>query len=415
MRDKTFSVLKALAIILVVVSHSGAPAWLNRFIFQFHVPVFFICAGYFFGLHYLDDGRQFVRRRFTGLYVPFVKWSLILLVLHNLFFAIGLLNEQYGNASGGVLHPYNWHDFFQNIWNITTGMQGYDVFIGGAFWFFRALLVASLVFWLGLKFFRWLRPTDTLVQSAALLAVTMGLLIVWKIAAGLKIPALAGGGYRELLGVMLMSFGLIYRQCRSYIPLNWKTGLAATTLTVLGAIYVHASMASNADFGAFFGLLVPAMSGFMMLHYVSSLISAHLKPVETALAYVGERTLYVFAWHLLAFKLVSIIKVAAYGLPWLAVGGHTVVNHATDDLFWLLYTIAGIGVPLGCLALYRYYAKTIDFSTKSCVKYAIKGLIKLCYYIFIGIKKSLIYLWQCLVGFWRALKDIVKASSPNEE
>lgn len=415
MRDKTFSVLKALAIILVVVSHSGAPAWLNRFIFQFHVPAFFLCAGYFFGVKYLDDGRQFVRRRFSGLYVPFVKWSLMLLVLHNLFFAVGLLNEQYGNASGGVLHPYGWHDFFQNIWSITTGMQGYDVFIGGAFWFFRALLVASLVFWLGMKFFRWLRPTDTLVQSASLLAATMGLLIVWKIAAGLKIPVLSGGGYRELLGVMLMSFGFIYRQCRNYVPLNWKTGLAATALTVLGAVYVHASMAYNADFGAFFGLLIPAVSGFIMLHYVSSLISAHLQPVEKALAYVGERTLYIFAWHLLAFKLVSIIKVAAYGLPWPMVGGHTVVNYATDDLFWLLYTIVGIGVPLGGLALYRHYAKTVDFSTKSCVKYTIKGLIKLAYYIYIGIKKTLIYLWQCLVGFWRALKDIVKASSPNEE
>ena len=81
----------------------------------------------------------------------------------------------------------------------------------------------------------------------------------------------------------------------------------------------------------------------------------------------------------------------------------------------VLYTIVGVGVPLGGLALYRHYAKTVDFSTKSCVKYTIKGLIKLGYYIYIGIKKTLIYLWQCLVGFWRALKDIVKASSPNEE
>ena len=43
------------------------------------------------------------------------------------------------------------------------------------------------------------------------------------------------------------------------------------------------------------------------------------------LVYIGDRTLYIFAFHLVAFKLVSALKVAFYGLPWQAVGGHPTV------------------------------------------------------------------------------------------
>ena len=90
MRDQKFSIVKAFAIIFVVMSHAGAPAWLNNGLYIFHVPAFFICAGYFFHTKYLSDERTYVLHRVKGLYVPFVKWSLLFLVLHNLFFPLGL-------------------------------------------------------------------------------------------------------------------------------------------------------------------------------------------------------------------------------------------------------------------------------------------------------------------------------------
>ena len=41
-RDISFSICKAFAIIFVVLSHAGGPAWLSSFVFQFHVPVFYL-------------------------------------------------------------------------------------------------------------------------------------------------------------------------------------------------------------------------------------------------------------------------------------------------------------------------------------------------------------------------------------
>ena len=124
--DSSISICKGLAIILMVIGHAEAPGAISAFIYEFHMPLFFITAGYFFNLKYLNDEATFVKRRLKGLYVPFVKWALFFLIIHNLMFKWGILNEKYGNFQGGVTHPYSWHQLQQNFWNIITAMGGYD-------------------------------------------------------------------------------------------------------------------------------------------------------------------------------------------------------------------------------------------------------------------------------------------------
>ena len=84
----------------MVIGHAEAPEFIHNFIYVFHMPLFFITAGYFFSRKYLKDPKTFCIKRFKGLYLPFLKWSFIFLVLHNLWFRIGLLNEQYGGLGG---------------------------------------------------------------------------------------------------------------------------------------------------------------------------------------------------------------------------------------------------------------------------------------------------------------------------
>ncbi len=118
--NTVISIIKGLGIILMVMGHAEVPDLISNFIYIFHMPLFFIAAGYFFSRKHLDNPWEFCRRRFKGLYVPFLKWSLIFLILHNLWFEIGILNEQYGNWQGGVTHPYSIQDFFTRVFRIVT-------------------------------------------------------------------------------------------------------------------------------------------------------------------------------------------------------------------------------------------------------------------------------------------------------
>ena len=75
MADKTFNsgvtIAKAIAIILMVLGHSGCPDAVNHFLGLMRMPLFFLMSGYCFKAKYLTDGGKYLRRRVTGVYVPY--------------------------------------------------------------------------------------------------------------------------------------------------------------------------------------------------------------------------------------------------------------------------------------------------------------------------------------------------------
>lgn len=85
MRDEKITIAKAIAIILMVVAHAGIPHVGGAFISMFHMPLFFFVSGYCFKDKYLANPKRFAVNKVKGLYVPFVKWSLIS------FFRVGSL------------------------------------------------------------------------------------------------------------------------------------------------------------------------------------------------------------------------------------------------------------------------------------------------------------------------------------
>ena len=416
MPDTRFSILKALAILLVVLSHAGISGWLSRVVYSFHVPVFFLCAGYFFHTKYLADERTYVVHRVRGIYFPFLRWSILFLLLHNLFFSLGILSETYGNAAGGVTHPYTWHQAMQHLWSIVFNMSGYDPFLGGAFWFFRAYLLASFGFLLLFKLLRFTRRFDNNIQAGwGIFGVAMGL-ITWKITEGLTLTGVAQGGYRELMGIGLMALGFLMRQYEVLTRLNWKVAAGALALLLLSASFFPTSMAWNPDFATFISLPLPAVTGFLVLFYIAQWLNGKEGWVKRGLSYIGTHTLYIFAFHLLAFKVVSALKVAWYDLPWEAVGGHPVVNQPANNVLWVLfYLLVGVSLPLLGQRVYAYVAARVTLTQQEVVDYLVIGfkvLGKFCFLLCLILIRLLKRTYQSVV---RGMKEIIAASNPKDE
>ena len=60
-RDTVISICKGIAIILMVIGHADCPRDISIFLYEFHMPLFFMAAGYFFSLSYLNDEATFVK------------------------------------------------------------------------------------------------------------------------------------------------------------------------------------------------------------------------------------------------------------------------------------------------------------------------------------------------------------------
>ncbi len=349
-RNTVISISKALAIILMVIGHAESPDVLHRFLYEFHMPLFFAAAGYFFSTRYLTDEATFVKKRLKGLYWPFVKWSVIFLLLHNLMFEVGILNEVYGNEQGGVTHPYSWRQMEQCFWNILTAMGGYDQFLNGAFWFFRGLLVASILYLILHKLVDKLYSNYSNYSNNStpyVVCIIVLLLCAWKTYEGLKVITLIQGGYRELMGTFFFGCGYIFRQWEQKYRVKWWTTLLFAVIVWWFSQYHWANMNWRSSFEQFLSLPLPALCGCLMVYNVSTWIDRGDNVVKRFLVFCGDNTLPIFVFHILSFKVVSLLKIAYYGLDPRQIGCHMVIHeHAKEDCFWVLYTIAGVGLPL---------------------------------------------------------------------
>ncbi|MBQ3604894.1 MAG: acyltransferase family protein [Muribaculaceae bacterium] len=356
-RNNAIDIAKGFGIILMVIGHAEMPGILTRSIYLFHMPLFFIAAGYFFKTSALDNPCDFIKKRFKGLYIPFVKYSLFFLLIHNLLFKVGILNEVYGNWENGVTHPYTWHQFWQRMVYIVTSMEGYDEFLAGAFWFFRALLVASIMFLVLYKLlnkFRILHNRTTLIPVIiCLLAILMGsAMCIEKIR--ISMPQ---GGFRDTMGLFFFGLGVLYRKYESKIGHNLIWAIIGAAI-VIGASYLKwcGMNVKPSTFDAF-TLPLTGLAGWIMVYNISYHID-QLKPnkISQFLAYCGNKSLYILVWHISAYKLVSLLKIYYYGLDIRQIGCHMVVHHnSANDLFWVLYSIVGVVVPISLYYLYSKY------------------------------------------------------------
>jgi hypothetical protein len=97
----------------------------------------------------------------------------------------------------------------------------------------------------------------------------------------------------------------------------------------------------------FLSLPIPALLGFLMTYNISQWIDKYEGWLKRSLVYIGDHTLYIFIFHICAYKVVSLLKIWYYGFDIRQIGCHMVIHeYSQQDWFWVAYTIAGVGIPL---------------------------------------------------------------------
>lgn len=199
---------KALAILLMVMLHGGSPDNTSHYVSMFHMPLFFIMSGYCFKAKYLNDGRTFVMKRVKGVWWPYVKWMLVFLALHNVFFYLNIYNDVYGYRYRGwyddVSHLFTWQEW--GMKSLRTLNFSSDERLLGGYWFLKELFWASLigyaVLWIAYNWHkapwcRWHAKCGTPAMTSP--AVSM-----------LTIVIIGGGYFNTSLPLCLSRGGLSY-------------------------------------------------------------------------------------------------------------------------------------------------------------------------------------------------------------
>jgi H+/Cl- antiporter ClcA len=157
-----------------------------------------------------------------------------------------------------------------------------------------------------------------------------------------------------MMGCFFFGCGFIFRQfAESYRKWMEKYYLSITMTLLCGVVvflfskYLTANMNWRSTYTQFLSLPLPALLGFLMTYNISMWINGHESRFKRFLVYTGDHTLFIFIFHIVAYKVVSLIKIWYYGLDIHQIGCHMVIHeYSQQDWFWVLYTMAGVGIPL---------------------------------------------------------------------
>lgn len=337
MRDDKVTIAKGIGILLMVAAHAGIPDIVNRFIVMFHMPLFFFMSGYCFKEKYLSPPPiTFINKRLKGLYIPFVKWSLLFLLLHNVFYYLNIYNDEYG-FRGRVSSLYSMKEFASRFFHIVVGLHGQEQLLGG-YWFLPQLLYASIIGYCLIKY----------IKSIYIGIVIVLILTIVTSYFNLRIP-FWGIGKLTLLSTSFFLIGHLYKKKYN----NWNKGYFSMLFAVIvatGSVYYHTTMLSFTT-EKILPYVICAICGTIMILNVSQYIASKEGRVRNVLVYVGNNTLTVLTWHFLCFKIVSLIIIQLYSLPMEQLACFPIIPEYAS--WWMVYFVIGSGVPLMLLLIFQ--------------------------------------------------------------
>lgn len=340
MRDDSVTIAKGIAIILMVMAHARCPLWGQQFINMFHMPLFFFFSGYCFKEKYLSDLKSFTLKRFTGVYLPFVKWSLIFLLLHNIFYQLNIYNDQYG-FRGNVSHLYTLKEFGTHALHIITKLLGNEQLLGG-YWFLHSLFFGAFLFYATLR----------LCKSPYLGGALLIVICLLSLYFGKSVPYF-GIGAKEFLAAFFMMAGVYYKQkewkwhdCMLLIPI-------VVVLLIFGTEFWQCGMLTL-TWQKLLPYTITALAGTLMVFAISKIILRNDTILKGSMIYIGNHTLEILTWHFLSFKLVSLLIIGIYCLPVAQLAEFPVIESYAYQGWWIAYLWIGIIVPLLGLHFYNF-------------------------------------------------------------
>ena len=274
--------------------------------------------------------------------MPFVKWSLLFLLLHNVFYYLNIYNGEYG-FKGEVSYLYSWKEYVIRCIRIVLGLHGQEQLLGG-YWFLPQLLYASIIGFFTIKYVRNLY-TGT--------AIMLGLSIVISFF-DLRMPF---WGIRSLTFFSTVFFLTGYLYKKKYN--NWNKGYLSVLFAVIvavGSVWGYTSMLSFTT-DKMLPYAVCAICGTVMTLNISQYIASKESWIKNLLVYVGNNTLTVLTWHFLCFKIVSLIIIQCHDLPIEQLACFPIIPEYVS--WWMSYFMIGVGVPLILI-----YLKSIYFQNK---------------------------------------------------
>lgn len=324
--------LRAFAIFLIIFEHNDHSSVLSEFSTSFSIPLFFMLSAIVSTAKQNLPAKDFIAKQVRRLLIPYFSLAFVLFLF---WFFIG---RHYGESADKAYDPIK---NFIGIFYAQGGPQYMNW--GIPMWFLPALFVVSTIDFFISKLSMGVRIVlaITLPPFGLLVFRLLGFHLPWSIDV-----ALAMYGF-YFIGSLLRRVNFVER------ILNWRFGILVLVLFLaihlLGFQHNGRILYYYGDYGNFPLMYVNGIAGFIWAFALFSLL-----PTNKYLVWVGQNTLPILAFHLLAMTLMK--GIALFGFV-----------HELQFNVWLslLYGIAQVIIIVpAILVLNRYFPFLVGIQRK---------------------------------------------------
>lgn len=307
----------------MVIGHTGSVA--TKFIYMFHMPLFFFLSGYLFKK--TDTPLMTLKKRVKSLYMPFVEYELAYLLLHNIFANLHLTKNTYTAI-----------DIFHNILKILT-FNGIEDFLG-SFWFLASLFVVTILFSFINNYIAH-NIKENIIANQIITAIAffcLGNILTFE---HINIPNSTYNS--EFINVAFTAYpvyylGYLYREHESKIKFNIYYAAGAFMILLLNYPFGDTVEMYKNNYPSPAYFIVGALCGIYLTLYLSVRLR---KRDNKIMRYIGQNTIPILGLHILCFRILDYVT-NIYGIK----------NMMVSQFGWILYAIVGIFIPLGVKYLY---------------------------------------------------------------
>lgn len=325
-------IFKALAIIAIVIGHSGSPKHIHDFVYSFHVAAFVFISGYTFNAN--KGLRTILIDKAKRLLLPYFTYEFMFFALFIVLTYFGAQEVFYGNES-----PLKYHSHLQLIfWAPLAGMN----------WFLWTLFETTICSAILIKVYEKFRVNYLLLFIPIIALFLFGIKISYRYYHPnfFLFPAFD----INFTTIPYFLLGFLAQQHRIF---NSKRLLLYLTPALMLAMYFLA-WKHNAYLPIAFRDLqnwpyaVPASLAAFGCLFSFSIIAEALGWVGKALVFIGKRTLPIMSLHLLGFRIITILS---YILGISSISFVSCQIPPITEYFWIILTAMSIGFCLILVAL----------------------------------------------------------------
>lgn len=328
--------LKAYGIFLVVLAHheKEIPDYLLKYIYSFHVPLFFFASGLSFNPEKYENLKAVLVDKFRSLLIPYIVFSfstyLFWLILHMARGQITFGSAEMIKPFIGIFYSSNW------IWMTHNP----------PLWFLTCLFVVELEFYLIYKYSKRIRLDQLVVLGMLLLLSLLGCSV------SRHIPFRLPWGMDISITALSLFGTAFYIKPKLHVYLNKRDPrtflMLAPLLISLLVFSIHFSYTGDfVNMGLYrihdcFNFLIAAIAGVLCCCILSA-----MTPHNRILSFVGSNTIIILAFHLPAWSLIRGFQIASSWVQWDVVQNSLVMN--------MIYSVTQIALVVPVIILIRRY------------------------------------------------------------